>query len=348
MKYTLEAYSIWEFGQRKDAAGLPHQEDSLYPLFGRQSARDRLFILCDGMGGHEAGEVASATVCEAMSRAVLDGGRDAEGAFSDQDFADALAAAFDALDGKDNGAVKKMGTTMTFLKLHDAGATIAHMGDSRVYHIRPGKTGNDTRILFVTEDHSLVNDLVKVGELTREEARTSRQKNIITRAMQPNMERRPRADVYHTADIRPGDYFYMCSDGMLEQAEMDDGTSLRNIFSEQGGPAEHKVEILRSVTKDNRDNHTAFIIHITDVEGAGENGFAAVVEEADGQRPEACDAAAAGLSGDEAEEAENDLLSVGGSDPLKEGKGWRLADILLLVFLLLVAVILAVILIKHL
>ena len=55
-----------------------------------------------------------------------------------------------------------------------------------------------------------------------------------------------------------------------------------------------------------------------------------------------------GLSGGEAEEAENDLLSVGGSDPLKEGKGWRLADILLLVFLLLMAVISAVILIKHL
>lgn len=264
MKYKLKAYSIWEFGKRKDAEGNPHQEDSLYPAFGKESDADRLFILCDGMGGHDAGEVASATVCEAMSRSVLNDGHD-DGRFSDSDLDAAISAAFEALDRKDNGAEKKMGTTMTFLKLHDEGATIAHMGDSRVYHIRPGKTGEDTEILFQTEDHSLVNDLIKIGELTREEARHSKQKNIITRAMQPNMDRKPRADVYHTVDIKPGDYFYMCSDGMLEQPEMESGESLRNIFSEMGGDDKRKVEILTGATDENRDNHTAFIIHILDV-----------------------------------------------------------------------------------
>lgn len=265
MKYILKAYSIWEFGKRKDAEGNPHQEDNMYPAFGEQTDSDRMFILCDGMGGHDAGEVASATVCEAMGQSILADGHDPEGVFTDEELSAAITAAFDALDRKDTGAEKKMGTTMTFLKLHNEGATIAHMGDSRVYHIRPGKTGEETRILFETEDHSLVNDLVKVGELTREEARFSKQRNVITRAMQPNMRHRPKADVYHTSDIKSGDYFYMCSDGMLEQLEMENGTSLMNIFSEQGGPDENKVKILKSVTKDNRDNHTAFIIHITDV-----------------------------------------------------------------------------------
>lgn len=265
MKYKLKVYSIWEFGQRKDSQGQPHQEDSLYPAFGQQSDRDRLFILCDGMGGHDAGEVASATVCEAMSQSVLDNGQDPEGPFTSEDFANALASAFDALDQADNGAVKKMGTTMTFLKLHSEGATIAHIGDSRVYQIRPGKTGDDTEIVFQTEDHSLVNDLIKIGELTREEARYSRQKNVITRAMQPNMERRPKADIHQTADIQAGDYFYLCSDGMLEQPEMESGESLKNIFSEQGGSDENKVEILRSVTEQNKDNHTALIVHVLDV-----------------------------------------------------------------------------------
>lgn len=265
MKYKLKVYSIWEFGQRKDSQGQPHQEDSLYPAFGQQSDRDRLFILCDGMGGHDAGEVASATVCEAMSQSVLDNGQDPEGPFTSEDFANALASAFDALDQADNGAVKKMGTTMTFLKLHSEGATIAHIGDSRVYQIRPGKTGDDTEIVFQTEDHSLVNDLIKIGELTREEARYSRQKNVITRAMQPNMERRPKADIHQTADIQVGDYFYLCSDGMLEQPEMESGESLKNIFSEQGGSDENKVEILRSVTEQNKDNHTALIVHVLDV-----------------------------------------------------------------------------------
>lgn len=265
MKYRLKVYSIWEFGQRKDSHGNPHQEDSIYPEFGKQSDSDRLFILCDGMGGHEAGEVASSTVCEAMSHAVLNDKNDEEGVFTAEDFESALKAAFKALDSKDNGAEKKMGTTLTFLKLHKNGATIAHIGDSRVYHIRPGQTGTETQILFETEDHSLVNDLIKVGELTREEARMSKQKNVITRAMQPNMGRPPKADLYTTKDIKPGDYFYMCSDGMLEQPEMEDGTSLRNIFSAMGGDDENKLEILRSVTEKNRDNHTAFIVHIIDV-----------------------------------------------------------------------------------
>ena len=201
---------------------------------------------------------------DAAVRALADG-HDGGGIFTDSDLADAVEAAFDALDRKDTGAEKKMGTTMTFLKLHDKGATIAHIGDSRVYHIRPGKTGADTKILHETTDHSLVNDLIRINELRKEDVATFKHKNVITRAMQPRMDNRPKADVYHTADIRPGDYFYMCSDGMLEQADMDSGESLLNIFSTQGGDTRRKVEILSGATADNRDNHTAFVIHIADV-----------------------------------------------------------------------------------
>lgn len=268
MEYRLKAYSILEFGQRKDAQGRPHQEDSIYPAAGELRDSDRTFILCDGMGGHDAGEVASATVCEAMAQSVLNDGHDAEGVFTDDDLRNAIADAYDALDARDSGAARKMGTTMTFLKLHNTGATVAHIGDSRVYHIRPGQDGESTRILFETEDHSLVNDLVKIGELTREEAHMSPQKNVITRAMQPNMGSRCKADIHHITDIQPGDYFYMCSDGMLEEPDMEDGVSLRNIFSARGGSDEQKVEILRNVTEDNRDNHTALIIHILDVTGS--------------------------------------------------------------------------------
>ena len=267
MKFKLKAYSIQEFGQRKDAQGNPHQEDSIYPLYGKQTDADRLFILCDGMGGHDAGEVASATVCEAMSQSVNASVPNSEALFTDDMLLKAVNDAFHALDQKDSGATKKMGTTMTFLKLHAGGATIAHMGDSRVYHIRPGKDADSTQILFMTEDHSLVNDLVKIGELTPEEARVSPQKNIITRAMQPRMERQPKADIHHVTDIKPGDYFYLCSDGMLE--EMEDA-NIRFNFSDMNGNDENKVQVLTNATIDNRDNHTALIIHILDVEGEAE------------------------------------------------------------------------------
>lgn len=234
----------------------------MFPDFGELKESDRLFIVCDGMGGHSAGEVASSTICKEMGESVLRQCPDAEGEFTDDNLRQALSDAIDALDLKDNGAEKKMGTTMTFLKLHDKGATIAHIGDSRVYHVRPGATPAETEILFQTVDHSLVNDLVKIGELTPEEAKHSKQKNIITRAIQPNMERRPRADIYHTHDIKPGDYFMLCSDGVLEQMEDD---NIKYIFSDKVGGPEAKVDMLIQVTSQNHDNHTAILVRINDV-----------------------------------------------------------------------------------
>lgn len=262
MRYKIKVYSIWEYGQRTDAQGKPHQEDSLFPEHGKATENDRLFILCDGMGGHDAGEVASATVCEAMSRSILTAKPDAEGEFSADDILNAVSAALDALDEKDNGAEKKMGTTMTMLKLHSRGYSAAHIGDSRIYHIRPGKSREDTIIMFRTEDHSLVNDLIRIGEITPEEAKTSKQKNVITRAMQPSMERRCKADIHESSDIKAGDYFYMCSDGMLEHADDD---NLRWIFSDEGGDDDNKVDILKKSTAENKDNHTAFVIHVLEV-----------------------------------------------------------------------------------
>ena len=267
MKYTISTYAIWEFGQRKDDDGNPHQEDSMFPAYGEAKAEDRLFLVCDGMGGHDSGEVASATVCEAMSAAILAKCPGEDEPFTTEIAQEAIAAAYDALDDKDTHAKKKMGTTMTMLKLHSAGATIAHIGDSRVYHIRPGRTAKTTQILHKTYDHSLVNDLVKIGELTPEEARNSHRKNVLTRAMQPHLERRCKADIYETADIRPGDIFYMCSDGMLEEMEDE---QICFIFSDESpklGTMESKVELLRANTEENHDNHTAYIIRIESVDG---------------------------------------------------------------------------------
>lgn len=234
----------------------------MFPPHNGATADDRLFIVCDGMGGHSAGDVASSTVCAVLGSSIKEMCPDAEGTFKDEYFETALSAAYDALDRKDDGSPKKMGTTMTLVKLHDGGCTIAHIGDSRVYHIRPGADADSTEILFQTQDHSLVNDLVRIGELTPEQAKTSNQRNVITRAIQPNMGRRSRADIAHISDIRPGDYFMLCSDGILEQMEDD---NLKFIFSDKGGDARSKIDMLIKVTAANHDNHTAILVHITDV-----------------------------------------------------------------------------------
>lgn len=253
MNFKIKAYNLQELGQRAN------QEDSLFPALGRPTPDDRLFILCDGMGGHEKGEVASATVCETISRVVLSAWHPGE-ALSDELFLQALSAAFDALDAKDNGEERKMGTTLTFLCLHANGATVAHIGDSRIYQLRPASDTTPAHVVFRTQDHSLVNDLVKIGEITEEEAKHHPQKNVITRAMQPCQEHRAKADIAHLTDIQPGDYFFMCSDGMLEQSTDD---NILNIITKPNVSDEHKLEMLRQVTEENKDNHTAHLVYIS-------------------------------------------------------------------------------------
>ncbi len=262
MRYQLSVYQIWEYGQRTDAQGNPHQEDNMYPPMGMATVADRLFIVCDGMGGHDAGEVASATVCEALSQSILSQQPDPQGPFTTDMLITAIRDAYNALDARDTCAERKMGTTLTLLKLHDRGAMIAHMGDSRVYHIRPGKTADTTQILHQTCDHSLVKDLIKVGEITPEEARDFPLRNVITRAMQPNTLPRFKAEIYETADIRPGDIFYLCTDGMLENME---DAQIKYNFSQQAGDSEQRRLNLINATEHNRDNHTAIIVEILDV-----------------------------------------------------------------------------------
>ena len=80
MKYKLKVYTIWELGARSN------QEDAMFPRHGKACDNDRTFILCDGMGGHSAGEVASQAVCEAMGAWITGHCPDAEGDFSDADF----------------------------------------------------------------------------------------------------------------------------------------------------------------------------------------------------------------------------------------------------------------------
>ena len=252
MRIQVVSYPIYEIGQRSN------QEDSLFPPLEKASSTGSLYILCDGMGGHAAGEVASQTVCSAMSSFILS--HHAEGSiFDENDFSEALEFAYTALNGRDTDDEKKMGTTLAFVMFHSGGCFVAHIGDSRVYHIRPSAN----KILFVTRDHSLVNELVELGELSKEEARTSRQKNVITRAMQPHQDHFVSADYTNLTDLREGDYIYMCSDGMLEQME---DREIVNILSLRK-PDQEKIRILKGATKDNKDNHSAHLIRIQSVSG---------------------------------------------------------------------------------
>lgn len=244
----LKPQVIHELGSRNN------QEDSVFPKLNEETIDDRLFILCDGMGGHENGEVASQLVCDVLSAYIREHWD--EDFFSDDLFQDAIDEVFNKINEYDSDSFKKMGTTLTFLCLHQGGALMAHIGDSRIYHIRP----SEHFILYKSRDHSLAYDLFMAEEISYDELSTYK-KNIITRAIMPGMDRQPKADLVHSTDIQDGDYFFLCSDGMLEQ--MNDDELLDILCSDMSD--EKKREILIEKTKENKDNHSAFILQIENV-----------------------------------------------------------------------------------
>ena len=243
--------AIYQMGQRNN------QEDTIFPKQGDATSADRLFLVCDGMGGHDKGEVASAAVCYELSRAMAPFIQKGT-VVSDEMFEHALGKAFDALNAADVGHEGKMGTTMTFLCLHKGGCLVAHIGDSRIYHLRP-QTGE---VLYRSRDHSLVQQLYELGEISYNEMGTSPRKNIILRAMQPYQEERAKATLVHITDVRAGDYFYMCSDGMLEQMEDDE---LMAIVGADLSDEEKANELVRR-TAENADNHSAYLLKVQAVE----------------------------------------------------------------------------------
>ena len=253
MKFRLaQPQFIHEIGKRNN------QEDTLFPSAGQATADDRLFIVCDGMGGHEHGEVASRIVSDTFSSYVHEHvGPDT--VFTDDMFNEALQLAYAELDKADPGTShKKMGTTLTFLLFHKGGCFMAHIGDSRIYHVRP----DESRFLYMSRDHSLVFELFRSGEISYDEMKTHPKKNVITRAMMPGEDNRVAAETVNTTDIQPGDYFYLCSDGMLEQSEESD---IMGILSSENTD-EAKQQRLISATLDNKDNHTAYILRVESVE----------------------------------------------------------------------------------
>ena len=260
MKITIkQPLSFSEIGLKDN------QEDFLWPLPNAVTVDDRVFLMCDGMGGHDNGELASKTAATALGK-YLTSHPSPDGIVTKAMFEQALAYAYDERDKVDNGAVKKMGTTMTCLVLHRGGALVAHMGDSRVYHIRPSLADEHGRsgIIYQSADHSLVNDLLRSGEITEEEAADFPQKNVITRAKQPHLERRYKADILNIDDVQAGDYFFLCCDGVLEQLTND---MLGNILKNQTLDDNARINAIKKVCDGKtHDNYTCWLIPVLDVQ----------------------------------------------------------------------------------
>ena len=252
MKITLrQPLAFSEIGKKDN------QEDRVYPAPDKATAADRTFILCDGMGGHDNGEVASATVCQALG-SYLDAHRPADGILTPEQFNEALSHAYDELDRQDTYAPKKMGTTMTCLCLHRNGYLVAHIGDSRIYQFRRGE------VVYQTEDHSLVNAYIKLGRITPAEAATHPQRNVILRAIQGSKQP-VEAEVVTLSDILPGDYFFLCTDGVLQECPTE---VLGEIFATSTSAMEIKIRIAERCAGHTRDNFSFYLVPVRNVKTA--------------------------------------------------------------------------------
>ena len=231
-----------------------------------------LFVVADGMGGHLAGDVASSTAVEVISKEAGSASAD-----DPESLATLVQQANAAIHKKaqENPALHGMGTTCTLVVIGDHVAQFAHVGDSRAYLLRDGELSQ------LTEDHTLVNRMVREGRLSAEEADHHPQRNIVTRAL--GVDDRVEVDTL-SVDLRDGDRLMLCSDGLTS---MVGGSDIRGTLADQADPqgaADKLVEL--AIQAGGEDNVTVVVLDLAggakaadDVENSSATTGPAIAEE---------------------------------------------------------------------
>jgi PPM family protein phosphatase len=212
-----------------------------------QADRLGLVAVADGMGGHRAGEVASATALEALRASVANG----------QSLRDAIEGANDAVLEKSESDLELhgMGTTLTAGMLgSDGHLVVGHVGDSRAYLVRGGE------LTQITTDHSLVEEMVRDGVLTPEQAEVHPQRSTITRAL--GIDSRVEVDEY-PIELQPGDRILLCSDGLTTMVRPD---QIAGILTREPDPKRAAQLLVDAANAaGGEDNITAVIIEAVEV-----------------------------------------------------------------------------------
>jgi protein phosphatase len=248
----IEARGITDVGQRRD-----HNEDAYLV---EESLG--LFIVADGMGGHAGGGTASRLAVETIRDAVADARRQeperfVAGGADDTRIPDLLQRAVEEAcaviyrTAQGDPDLAGMGTTVTAALLDGRTAFVAHVGDSRCYLLRDG------RIYQVSEDHSLVNEQLKAGAISAEEAKHSRFKNIITRSV--GFEQQVQVDVMGV-ELEPRDAVVICCDGLSNL--VDDPEILAIVEESPLDVAPGRLVALAN-DRGGDDNITVIVIRVT-------------------------------------------------------------------------------------
>ena len=258
LSQSLQSASLTDPGRVRD-----HNEDCIEarPEIG-------LFVLADGMGGYNAGEVASGMATSLIAdglqetwkpRDVDRMGRDEAKAASMKLIEEQIGRANNAIftTSQNNPECAGMGTTLVVCLYYDNFMTVAHIGDSRLYRLR-GEAMEQ-----VTRDHSLLQEQLDSGLITPEEAKLSQNKNLVTRALGIDPVVEPELHVYET---QPDDIYLLCSDGLSDM--VDDEEIRLTLITLKSNPS-LTVQQLVQAANDNggRDNISAMLIRIAEPYG---------------------------------------------------------------------------------
>ena len=240
----MNTFSITDMGRMRSS-----NQDCVFCEENAVGNFPNLFLVADGMGGHRAGDTASRMCIEEVVRYILS--TDLQTPVSAFDHAVQTANLVIYEKSRSFEELSGMGTTLVGTTIVDQTAYIINVGDSRLYHLRDG-------IRQITVDHSLVEEMVKSGEIQKEEMRTHPNKNIITRALGTDTTVRP--DCFEI-EVQEGDVLLLCSDGlsnMLEDEEIE--KIIKEHISDMREAGERLVELANEAG--GKDNISVVLVRV--------------------------------------------------------------------------------------
>lgn len=213
-----------------------------------------LFVVADGMGGHRGGETASAMAVEIIPTLVRER-QSLAGWGAKETLAHAIRQASNAIHERSlrQPQLQGMGTTTTALLFKDKTLAVGHVGDSRCYYFRPDA------VWQVTRDHSLVQEKLRAGLITRDQLKTDRMRNVITRSV--GFERDVNVETYEIT-VQPGDTYMLCSDGL--SGLIDDPVMLKiiqeKLFTGARNIQETATELVRQANDSGGDDNITVLL----------------------------------------------------------------------------------------
>lgn len=254
MAVCMLPYKITAFGCSDVGLVRQNNEDSWAAI-----TDPPFYVLADGMGGHQAGEVASSTAVKSLCDIVATQWEDADKR-SFHDMRKAMRLAIEQMNklvykkSRSDPTLKGMGTTLCCVYFHPKGVIYAHVGDSRIYRLRFG------RFELLTKDHSLCRELVDQGQITEKEAPDFLYRNIITKAIGTETHVEPSV---HLSDIMEGDLYLMCTDGLSDLMTVKE---MFGILSQQMSIEDTVKEFIATANaRGGHDNTTVMIMQVSDV-----------------------------------------------------------------------------------